>query len=246
MGVGNANTRSRLVYAQDMQVHARIALWVWLAGAVACGPSAYDRPKDADDPDAVTDGRGAVMPAPIVDTSPPPTAGSEPAVLKEEDAPEISRSVGKPGGAVVLWPRIVLQQGETKPDAATRDQARQVQTKLAELARSAFASRSVDVRPEPERVCPQNGCESVSVGALFAKVGKGCSVVVLTSQPGRSAATPVPWVGRVTLKSPSVPFREHPERHLGFPDLARCDDLARDLEGGKAAIEKALARLAGN
>ncbi len=140
----------------------------------------------------------------------------------------------------MLWPRIVLARGEKKPDAETVAIARKIQQKLAAVARQSLAGAPVDVRPEPQRVCTQTGCVGVSVGALLAKVGKGCAVVALVSRPGQSPQRLVAWAGRVTLKAAEVPFRSHPEGSVGFPDFASCSSLIEQLATNDGPVVEAI------
>lgn len=157
------------------------------------------------------------------------------------DAPEISRSVGVEGGVVVLWPRVIPRSDS----ATTRAAAFVVQRELARLAAEVLPGRAIDVRPEPERVCPQQGCATWTVGAVLVHQGDACVVVATVSGPGRSAATLVPWAGAVDLKGASVPFREPPESLLSIRDFQACNALGAPLAAGGAAVGQALAALAG-
>ena len=142
------------------------------------------------------------------------------------DAPEISRSLGKKGGTVVLWPRI------TPAGAVDHDAAVKVQQALTGLAQG--AGYEVDVRPEPERVCPrESGCKAVALGAVITATDSGCVVVATVSRPGQSPATLVPWVGEVRLKAPTSVFREPPESQVVVTDYARCADLDLKLAENK-------------
>ena len=141
------------------------------------------------------------------------------------DAPEISRSAGQQGGVVVLWPRIIPRSSS----AVTRNAAWVVQQHLIKLVGEAFPNRPVDVRPEPERVCPQAGCKAMAVGALLVHQNSSCAVVGWASPPGRSSQTLVPWAGLVELKRPTIPFREPVESHVTIRDFQSCDRLAGPL-----------------
>lgn len=202
-------------------------------GVFACSPS-ESTAKAPDYP------QGAVMPP----EKPAAAADSAAAGDSSNDAPEISRSVGVAGGVVVLWPRIVLtRQGPAKPDDATRELAKSLQARAADLVRSAAGGRNVDVRPEPERVCPRAGCTAATVGVLFAKAGDGCAAVALVSAPGKSPARLVPWLGASTLTKDSVPFREQAEEAVRVKDFSRCSALAeeKDRDGDVvAAVKSAL------
>lgn len=188
-------------------------------GASACSPT-EPATKAPDYP------QGAVVPAENAASSDPASGGDT-----SNDAPEISRSVGVAGGVVILWPRIVLtRQGPSKPDDATRELAKSLQARVADLVKSAVPGRSVDVRPEPERVCPRSGCTAATVGVLFAKAGDGCAAVALVSSPGKSPARLVPWLGAATLTRDSVPFREQAEEAVRVKDFSRCSELSGEKD----------------
>jgi hypothetical protein len=148
------------------------------------------------------------------------------------DAPEISRSTGKVGGVVVLWPRVV------PADASLQPQAADVQARLQAIA--AQASPLVDLRPAPERACPMKGCRSATLGAVLAHDEGGCVVVALVGPPGVAPVTLVPWAGEVELAAPTAPFRGQPESLLTIRDFATCADLGAALEARQAAIAEAL------
>jgi hypothetical protein len=149
------------------------------------------------------------------------------------DAPEISRSLGKKGGVVVLWPRV-----SAKSDAKPEDVAR-VQAALVQIARG--VSDKVDVRPEPERVCPkETGCKAVALGAAIAASGQGCAVIATVSPPGTSPAKLVPWVGELTLTHTTAPFRSPPEALMTITDFTPCSDLATALDAGASKVSEAL------
>jgi hypothetical protein len=171
--------------------------------------------------------QGAV---PLPEKSPAPA--TEPtAEGSSADAPEISRSVGVPSGVVVLWPRIVLtRQGPAKADEPTRELARNLQARVADLVRAAVPGKNVDVRPEPERVCPRSGCTAASVGILLAKAGDGCAAVALVSAPGTSPMKLVPWLGAARLTSETVPFRAQAEEAVRVTDFSKCAGLASEKD----------------
>ena len=150
--------------------------------------------------------------------------------------PRISRSVGDEGGVLVLWPRVI----PATDDAALHALAEQVQTKLVALAARAAPGKALDVRPAPERVCPQSGCRASSVGVLLVHQGEGCAAVALIAPPGRSAATMTPWAGEVTLKAQTVPFRGYPESLVKIGDFARCDALVPSLKAQDNTVLEAL------
>jgi len=147
--------------------------------------------------------------------------------------------MGEVGGAIVLWPRIVLPRGSAGPDEETRRLAASVQSRLSELAWRVLGK--TDMRPEPERVCPKQGCKAVSLGVLFARAGKGCSVIVSVGRPGPSPSQLVPWSpGNIDLATTSIPFREHPEKFVKVKDYARCEKLPANLAANDAKIEAAI------
>ncbi len=152
------------------------------------------------------------------------------------DSPQISRSVGEPGGVVVLWPRVI----PASDAPATHQAAVQVQKYLQGLVTEVLPERAVDVRPEPERVCPQAGCKAMTVGALLVNSGEACAVIGLISGPGRAPAQMIPWAGKVDLKQPAVPFREHPESFVTLRDFQRCKSLLEPLKTGEQAMKAAI------
>lgn len=149
------------------------------------------------------------------------------------DGPEISRSTGKKGGVVVLWPRILA-----KSDLA-HDAAAKTQQALATLARS--VTDRVDLRPEPERACPiEKGCRAAALGAVLVAKDQGCAVVATVSAPGPSSQQLVLWSATVKLKAEAVPFRQPPEAQVVVQDFAPCADLESALASGSAAVAAAL------
>src|SRR5690606_23761451 len=98
---------------------------------------------------------------------PAPAPGSQ-------DGPEISRSVGEEGGLVVFWPRVIPRTD----DAAIRGHAAKLQERLVAIAKKKYKSK-IDVRPEPERVCPQRGCDAATLGVLLTHRDGGCTATAL-------------------------------------------------------------------
>ncbi len=193
--------------------------------ALSCASTAKERPyRSGDDP-----------PQPVL------PAGTEPiAVQDEADAPEISRSVGTENGVVVMWPRIVQSRsGPPKPDDETRAVAGRLQQRIAELVRKSAGGKTVELRPEPERVCPRSGCKAISVGVLLARAGKGCAAAALISGPGTAPARIVPWIGSITLNRTSVPFREPPESAVDVKDYLPCGGVAA-AAGADEDVSKAI------
>lgn len=172
-------------------------------------------------------------------TTPPSTATGTATLPSANagDAPEISRSVGVRGGVVVFWPRVAPRSD----DPAIRAIAATVQQRLQQLAERALPGRRVEVRPEPERVCPRAGCEAMTLGAsLYHTPAGGCLVVALVSGAGQSPQRLVPWVGSAELREAVVPFREPPESRIVSRDMARCGDVAGLLANGEAAVVEAI------
>lgn len=167
-------------------------------------------------------------------TAPPPTTVTDPT---GGDAPEISRSLGEAGGVLVLWPRVK----STELSSA----ARQIQQRLADIAQRALPGRPIDIRPEPERVCPRIGCKAISIGAALVQNGEACAVVALVSQGGPSDQVLVPWVGDITLKSPVAAFREPPESQVQVKDYARCTTIIDGLTAREKDVEAAIKMAAG-
>ena len=137
---------------------------------------------------------------------------------------------------MVLWPRVI----PASDAPSTRQAAAQVQAKLTQWVGEALADRAIDTRPEPERVCPQAGCQAMTVGALLVHSGGGCAVVGLISGPGRAPAHLIPWAGTVDLKQPSVPFREFPESQITIRDFQRCGALLEPMALGEEAMKAAM------
>jgi hypothetical protein len=181
--------------------------------------------------------------APATSSSPaasPPMAAPAPTIAAHAsgDAPEISRSTGSAGGVVVLWPRIVGDKSGAA-ESETRQLASRLQRRLQTLVARALPGRPVDVRPEPERVCPRSGCSAIAVGAVLSRSGGGCAVAALVSEPGQSAARLVPWAGKITLRHPTVPFRQPPEQELSVDDYQNCGALDDDLAAHDADVQAA-------
>lgn len=157
------------------------------------------------------------------------------------DAPEISRSAGDARTVVVLWPRVAPRSNS----AVSRSAAYVVQGALASLATSAFPGWKIDVRPEPERVCPRAGCVGPSVGAVLIHHQQGCAVAALVAPGGVSPQQIVPWAGSVVPRIPQVRFREPAESFVTVMDFARCDRLSEPLKAGSAAVLAAMAQVGG-
>lgn len=159
-----------------------------------------------------------------------------PQIARAGDAPEISRSAGIPNGVVLLWPRII--PSTEVPNS--RELAAQVQRQVEAFVHRALPGWPVDVRPEPERVCRMAGCEGVSIGALLVRKQQGCVIVALVSGPGTVPAQLVPWVGEVTLKNKTAPFRQPPESQLTITDYAACAEVVNAMPQKEEAALTAL------
>ncbi len=165
-------------------------------------------------------------------TSPSATSSSS----KTSDAPEISRSVGQEGGVIVFWPRIIPR--------AARDDSREiamtVQTRLRGIVERALPGRPIDMRPEPERVCPMAGCKAMTVGVLFLREQDGCAILALVAGPGKASTEIIPWAGRVRLRSATVPFREPPESEVTVLDFAPCGSVLGELSAQEDQVVAAI------
>ncbi len=163
-----------------------------------------------------------------------------PAPAGAKDGPHISRSVGQEGGAVVFWPRVIPKSD----DPAIAQLAGALQQRLYEVTKKVVPANVVDLRPEPERVCPKAGCAAITVGVLLTAQGGGCTAVALVSGKGQAPIKLIPWAGKVTLAQTEVPFRDFPENQVTIRDSVPCPDLMAklaDKEGQvRAAIKAAL------
>ena len=158
------------------------------------------------------------------------------------DDPEVSRSRGTAETVVVLWPRII----PASHAAGSRELAGAIQNHLRNLVSQALPGRAIDVRPEPERVCPQAGCLGPSVGILFLRDENGCAVLGLVSAPGQSSTQMIPWVGLVDARPENVPFRQPPESYVTVKDFsAPCSSVLGLLGDRDAEIIAAIRSVAG-
>jgi hypothetical protein len=137
---------------------------------------------------------------------------------------------------VVLWPRIVPQEATGN----SADLAGAVQNHVRRLAEQALPGYTIDVRPSPERTCPEAGCLGVSVAVLFMREENGCALAAVVSGPGRTSGRLIPWVGELTLESTTVAFRDPPENHVLVRDFMPCGDLLGHLNDGDARIVEAI------
>src|SRR5690606_37061594 len=99
-----------------------------------------------------------------------------------------SHSKGRKGGVVVLWPRVVPHTD----DRDLRLLADKLQERVTQQAIAARGSALVDTRPEPERVCPREGCRATSVSLVIGHQQGGCVVAAVVGPPGTEAQTLLP------------------------------------------------------
>lgn len=163
-------------------------------------------------------------------------SGGEGAVVIEDDDPRVSRSAGEEGGVVVLFPRVM-----GLPD----DEAARLQAHMVEVARRVFPNRPMDVRPDPERVCPRTGCQGISLGALLVVQDGACATVGIIGAPGTTDLTLTRWSGQLTVRDQAIPFREPPESHVTLHDRVPCSELEANLAQEDNAVEEAMRRAAG-
>ena len=184
-------------------------------------------------------------------TPPPPPSNEPPRGAKhgrghsgrpsEKDGAEISRAEGQAGGVVVFWPRIIPRDD----DPTTRDLAAKVQARLDALVRKTLPDAAVEVRPEPERVCPQAGCKAMTVGVLLTRDKESCAALALVGGPGASPSRIVPWAGDAKLARDTVGFREPPENQVKISDFVRCDKLVDGLAAREGDVAAAIRAAAG-
>jgi hypothetical protein len=194
-----------------------------LASMVACSPDPIRRA-----PPTSTQ-LGEEMKGDPQTPPPPPSADTG-------DAPEISRSVGVQGGVVILWPRVAKSGDQASIDFAAR-----IQSKLRTLVEKAVPGAPIDVRPEPERVCPKpKGCTAATVSAIVTRKGEACAVVALVSGAGASPQRLVPWAGATKMDALTVAFREPPEPHVKVSDYASCAKIDEELNAHEADVIAAI------
>ncbi len=137
---------------------------------------------------------------------------------------------------VVFWPRVIPRTEEATVVALAAD----LQKQLVAVTKKALPGRKIDVRPQPERVCPRSGCAAMTVGVLLTHGGGGCTAMALVSEPGTSPQQIVPWGGLVKLAETEVPFREHPENKVTIRDSVPCQDLLGALAKREAKVVAAI------
>jgi hypothetical protein len=205
-----------------------------LALALAATPVALpgcDQPSGTTPPNSPAPALNATSAPAPAPTAPPPAPGPE---TPEER--NVSKSPGVAGGVTLLWPRIIPRDIVDQ----NRDLAAALQQRMKTIIEKHLPGRTIDFRPEPERVCPKNGCAGVSVGLLLSRQGQGCLVLALISRPGPSPTRIVPWVGKVSLRSDTVGFREWPESQITVADYIPCNSLLTTMDAQEAAVGDAL------
>ncbi|MEO1267130.1 MAG: hypothetical protein AAFX99_03465 [Myxococcota bacterium] len=209
-----------------------------------------DKPESASLPTAPPPKETAARPKPPAPPpAQPPRAREQPAkppttptvnttaAASSSLGPRISRSLGQPGGFVVLWPRIIPSSGAE----GQRALALQMQSHISTMVSRQAGGRPVDVRPEPERACPRaSGCQATTASVLLIHHTRGCVAVGMFTPPGTSNTRLVPLAGLLTLKSETVPFRSLPESQVVVHDFMPCDQVMREMMGREADIESAL------
>ncbi len=173
---------------------------------------------------------GSGLPQPVV------SVGSSAAVGV---GPEVSKSAGPNGGVVVLWPRVI----PATTDPQIRLYASFLQQTLRISAERAFPGLTVEVRPEPERVCPRSGCEALSIGALLTHDRGGCAVVGNIGTPGPVQTRLFTFSGTLAPLPAAIPFREPVERYVTIYDFDRCVDMPDQLAGRLLELENTLRAL---
>ena len=115
------------------------------------------------------------------------------------------------------------------------------------LAARTVPEARVSVRPRPERVCPQQGCKGVSLGAVLGHQEGGCFAVALIGAPNGGSVQLVPWAGKVLApRGGQVPFRSPPESRLMVTEFVPCQDLLGLLDDGRVQAELAKATALAN
>ena len=197
--------------------------------AIADSGDAGGVPVDGADPQgAGTEGTGGAAPATTVDPN-------------RFIGPEISHSKGEVGGVVLLYPRIIPSSiaDENAPLAA------QIQQHVKASIERALPGKPIDVRPKPERVCPQEGCDGMPINVLFNRNGNSCMVVALIGTPGANPVRLMPWAGTTEFKSDSVPHRDPPENQVVIKDYVPCDAVIQAMTDNNSFIEAAISSYAG-
>jgi len=184
-------------------------------------------------------GGEAVHPDPQHANAPMPDArdpGYAASFNRGTDDPRVSTSAGAEGGIVLLWPRVV----PADESGSLGELPAILQSDLRDIVERVGGGRPLDVRPEPQRACPQSGCLGTSIGIVLLQNGSGCAAAVTVSLPGQSPARLVPWAGALRLRNTMVPFREPPESQISVQDFGRCTELRGTAGEATAEIEQAV------
>ena len=169
------------------------------------------------------------------DPHPPPDPGGT--TPMNDDAPEITRSVGASGGILIMWPRLA----RGAEGAEGMELAGKVQRKLRDIAAKAVPGATIEVRPDPERACPRpKGCVAATLGAIVRKKDGACAVVALVSGSGPSPQRIVQWAGAIKADALTVPFRDPPETHVKVTDYASCSKIDEALAAHEDDIAAAI------
>lgn len=154
------------------------------------------------------------------------------------DDDTISRSRGKRGGVVVLWPRVVPETKDASIDAL----GAQLQARLTQIAQRTVDPALVTARPAPERACPLNGCKATTLGVVLGHQEGGCFAVGLIGGADGATVQLFPLAGSVRASSREVNFRDPPENNLLVTEFIPCEDLLSALDDAKlrAALTKAV------
>jgi len=224
--------------------HASSIVLLSIATLLGCGGPWGAQPSGAEEPlgQPAGDDPDPQQPQIASPATAAPASGGTQAGASDRDAPEISRSRGAEGELVVFWPRVIPRTSEP----AMRKLAAELQQRLVTLAGQAVAGRKLDVRPEPERVCPRDGCAAPTLGVLLVHHGGGCSALGLVSGAGKADQHIVPWAGVVDVKRSTVAFREHPESEVTIRDAVPCNKLIAGLDRHQDDVKRALAATVGH
>jgi len=122
---------------------------------------------------------------------------------------------------IVFWPRVVSPRG-APADSALHELAGKLQQSLVTTVEKGLPGAHVEVRPEPERVCPRSGCAAMTVGAVLTRSRSGCAAVALVTSAGASPSRIVPWAGRIRLRRQTAEFREPPEQYVAVTDYVHA------------------------
>ena len=227
----------------------KVGVLALVVAGFACKSTADSNPPGDGQNPAIADGTdnsGAGVPVDSVDpqTTVSETAGGQAATTADPNrfiGPQISHSKGQAGGVVLLYPRIIPSSlaEENSPLAS------QIQQHVKTSIERALPGRPIDVRPRPERVCPQDGCDGMPINVLFNRNGNSCIVVALIGTPGSNPIKLMPWAGAVEFKSDTVPHRDPPENQVVIKDFVPCDAVIQAMTDNDSFVEAAISSYAG-